>query len=45
MGIQCAHLPQALLQVNMSDKTMVPSNFTNYDDTCGHCSRTLPTNS
>jgi hypothetical protein len=44
-SIQCTYLPHVELQVNRSDKTVVLSNFTNYDDTCGHCSCTPPPNS
>jgi hypothetical protein len=34
MSIQCTYLPHAMSQANRNDRTMVPSVFTNYDDTC-----------
>jgi hypothetical protein len=34
MSIQCAYLPRAVSQANRSDRTAVPSAFTNYDDAC-----------
>jgi hypothetical protein len=38
-------LPHAELQMYRSNKTAVLSRFSNYDDACDHCSRTLSANS
>jgi hypothetical protein len=42
MSIQCAYLLHAASQANRSDRTTVPSAFTNYDDACLGTTATVP---
>jgi hypothetical protein len=42
MSIQCKYLPYVTLQSNSTDRTAVPSTFTDYDDACLGITTTAP---